>query len=124
MHRYSGRRLRCSSSYDASNLHWDCGDFISGRGTGLGRGVRYGKVRIALACRTARDQLQLVVSLLVVNVARAGDFAAAAKRSRFLAALKRAPPRDDAVATSKLLLVRQALHSKAFTDALNVAITA
>ena len=74
---------------------------------------------------SARDQFELVVSSLVVDEASAGDAAAAAtQRLRFLDGLARVPLGDDAVATAKLLIVRQVFPVKAFADALHVAIAA
>ena len=72
---------------------------------------------------SARDQFELVVSSLV-DEARAGDGAAATQRLRFLEGLTRVPLSDDAVATAKLLIVRQVFPTKAFADALHVAIAA
>ena len=73
---------------------------------------------------SARDQFELVVSSLVVDEASAGDAAAATQRLRFLDGLARVPLSDDAVATAKLLILRQAFSAKAFADALHVAIAA
>ena len=73
---------------------------------------------------SARDQFELVVSSLLVDEASAGDAAAATQRLRFLEGLTRVPLSDDAIATAKLLIVRQVFPANAFADALPVAIAA